>query len=66
MCVPVVPPTTLRQVMSVSKFAVTVSDGDVPLLDRDFRTRKQAAEFIHNIVSSSRIKYLRIEIGVQR
>jgi len=52
--------------MSVSKFAVTVSDGDVPLLDRDFRTRKAAAEFIHNIVSSSIIKYLRIEIGVQR
>lgn len=52
--------------MSVSKFAVTVSDGDVPLLDKDFRTRKQAAEFIRNIVASSRIKYLRIEIGVQR
>lgn len=49
-----------------TKYAVTVSDGEVPLLDRDFRTRKQAAEFIHSLVSSSRIKYLRIEIGVIR
>jgi hypothetical protein len=52
--------------MSVSKFAVTVSDGDVPLFDKDFRTRKAAAEYVAALITGSRIKYLRIEIGVQR
>lgn len=45
---------------------MTVSDGDVPLLDKDFRTRTEAATFTQQVIAASRLKYLRIEIGVQR
>ena len=50
----------------MTKYAVTISDGETPLIEQDFRTRKAAAEYVAGLIAGSRLKYLRIEIGVQR
>ena len=52
--------------MSRPVYSVNVSNGEVPLIERDFRTRKDAAAFVHSIVNAARNPYLRIEIGVTR
>lgn len=48
------------------RYAVSISDGAEPLIEKDFRTRTEAAQFIASITATSRIKYMRIEIGVIR
>lgn len=53
--------------MSRPVYSVNVSNGEVPLIERDFRTRKDAAAFVHGIITAARThNYLRIEIGVTR
>lgn len=50
----------------MSTYAVNVSNGEVTLLDSEFPTRKAAAAFVAEVAAASRLKYLRIEIGVVR
>lgn len=53
--------------MSRNVYQVSISNGEVTLIDRDFRTRRDVAEFVHNVIAASRSQqYLRIEIGVTR
>lgn len=60
-------PTEGVSAVSRNVYQVSISNGEVTLIDRDFRTRRDAAEFVHNVIAASRSQqYLRIEIGVTR
>ena len=52
--------------MSARKYSVIFSDGEVPLMEQTFTTRKAAAEWVQQVLANTRKPYYRIEIGVLR
>lgn len=52
--------------MSTRKYSVIFSDGEVPLMEKTFTSRKAAAAWVAKVISGTRKQYYRIEIGVVR